>query len=331
MLRRDFVRAVVASAAAWPCLDWPLAVHAQSGMKRVAILIGNSENPTTRARVVAFQQGLSDAGWREGHNIGFDVRWGGADAARIDAYAAELVKLNPDVILATNTPTAHSLKRATDTIPIVFAGLSDPIGDGIVASLAKPGGNITGFTSFNAPIAGKWLELLKELSPATALTGVIYNPKTAPYGIFLPVMQDIGPKLGVTVVPKPVSDPAAIESAIGALAREPNSGFVALPDIFMTLHGDLIFSLARQARLPTVGPLRSFAEAGALASYGSDFTALFRQAAPYVDRILRGEKPRDLPVQEPTKYELIVNLKTAKAMSLTVPQAVLARADEVIE
>ena len=327
MNRREFVTLVGGAAA------WPVTAPAQQpgGMKRVAVLNGNAESPAARVRVAAFQQGLSEAGWQDGRTISFDVRWGGADADRIGALAIELAKLNPDVILATNTPTARSLKLATATIPIVFAGLSDPIGDGIVASLSKPGGNITGFTSFNAPIAGKWLELLKELAPATARAGVIYNPKTAPHAIFLPAMQDIAPKLGVTVISEPVSDQAAIESAIATLAREPNSGLVSLPDIFMSLHAQEAFTSAIQARLPAVGPLRTFAEAGALASYGSDFTDLFRQSASYVDRILRGEKPRDLPVQDPTKYELIVNLKTAKAMALNVPQAVLARADEVIE
>jgi putative ABC transport system substrate-binding protein len=328
MRRREFIGFLGGSAVAWP-----LTADAQqsSVMKRVAILNGNPDVPATRARVAAFQQGLGNAGWREGSNVSFEVRWGAADPARIDAYAAELVKLKPDVIVATNTPTARSLKLATDTIPIVFAGLADPIGDGIIASLSKPGRNITGFTSFNAPIAGKWLELLKELSPATTHTGIVYNPKTAPHAIFLPVMQDIAPRLGVTVAPMPVSDQTAIESAIGRLAREPNSGLVALPDVFMTTYSQLIFALAVQARLPTVGPLRLFADNGALASYGSDFTELFRQASSYVDRILRGDRPGELPVQEPTKYELIVNLKTAKAMALTVPQAVLARADEVIE
>jgi putative tryptophan/tyrosine transport system substrate-binding protein len=327
MRRREFV-ALLGGAAAWP-----LSAHAQQpgGIKRVGILNGNPETPNARARLAAFQERLREAGWREGHNISFEVRWGAADAARIEAYAIELVKLNPDVILATNTPTARSLKRATNRIPIVFAGLSDPIGDGIVGSLAKPGGNITGFTSFNAPIAGKWLELIKELSPASERTGVIYNPNTAPHAIFLPVMQDIAPKLGITLVPEPVSDQAAIESAIGTLAREPNSALIVLPDIFMALHAELTFSLALKEHLPTVGPLRSFAEAGALASYGSNFTELFRQAAPYVDRILRGETPHDLPVQEPTSYELVVNLKTAKGLTLAVPQSVLARADEVIE
>jgi ABC-type uncharacterized transport system substrate-binding protein len=328
MKRREFLGLVGGASVAWP-----LAALAQQsgGMKRIAILFGSPANPTTQARIAAFQQGLADAGWREGRNISFEIRWGAADAGRIDAYAAELVKLNPDVILATNTPTARSLKLATDTIPIVFAGLSDPIGDGIVASLSKPGHNITGFASFNAPISGKWLELVKELSPATARIGIIYNPKTAPHAIFLPVMQDIAPKLGITVLPMPVSDQVAIEGAISTLGRESNSALVALPDIFMSLHSELVFSLARKARMPTVGPLRSFAEAGALASYGSNFTELFRQAAPYVDRILRGEKPRDLPVQDPTRYELVINLKTAKALGLDIPPTLLARADEVIE
>ncbi len=328
MRRREFIGFAGGSAVAWS-----FAAHAQQpgGMKRVAILNGNPETPATRTRVAAFQQGLGRLGWREGSNVSFEVRWGAADAARIDAFAAELVELKPDVILATNTPTARALKLKTDTIPMVFAGLSDPIGDSIVTGLSRPGRNITGFTSFDAPIAGKWLQLVKELSPATTRTGIIYNPRTAPHAIFLPVMQDIAPKFGIAVVPMLVGDQAAIEGAIDSLAREPNSGLVALPDVFFTSHSPLMFALAQKTRLPAVGPLRSFADSGALASYGSDFTELFRQASSYADRILRGEKPGDLPVQEPTRYELILNLKTAKALALAVPQAVLARADDVIE
>jgi len=327
MQRREFIALAVGMTAG----AGRAGAQQPHAIKRVAILNGNPENAGTLARVTAFQRGLAEAGWREGQNIGFEVRWGGADAVRIDAYAAELVKLNPDVILATNTPTARALKSATNTIPIVFAGLSDPIGDGIVTSLSKPGGNITGFTSFNAPIAGKWLELVKELSPATTRVGIIYNPRTAPHSIFLPVMQNIAPSLGIAVVALPVTDQAGIESAIGVLAHESHAGLVALPDVFLTGYSPLIFALAQQAGLPSVGPLRSFADSGALASYGSDFTELFHAASPYVDRILRGEKPANLPVQEPTRYELILNLKTAKAMALTVPQTAIARADEVIE
>jgi len=327
MRRREFI-AVLGSAAAWP-----LAARAQQTqtMKRLAILMGGTENANYHGYVAAFRQGLADLNWREGRNIRVDVYWGNSDATRIDAYAAELVSLALDVILATNTPTARALKRATETIPIVFAGLSDPIGDGIVASLSKPGGNITGFTSFNAPIAGKWLELLKEISPSTERAGIIFNPKTAPYAIFLPAMEAIAPQVGITLTRTPVGDQAAIKAVIGNLSSETNSGLVVVRDIFMTLHSELIFALAVRGRLPTVAPLRSFASAGGLMSYGSNFADLFRQAAPYVDRILRGEKRKDLPVQEPTRYELVINLKTAKGIGLTVPPTLLARADEVIE
>jgi putative ABC transport system substrate-binding protein len=328
MRRREFIGFVGTAAMAW---QFPANAQQIGGMKRVAILNGNPENAVSKARIAAVQQVLADAGWRDGHNVSFVVRWGGADSARIDALAAELVALKPDVIFGTNTPTMRALRTATQTIPIVFAGLSDPVGDGMVASLSKPGGNITGFTSFNAPIAGKWLELLKELAPTTSGAGVIYNPKTAPHTVFMPVIQDIAPRIGLTVIPMPVEDATAIETAISALAAQPKSGIIVLPDIFMTRHGAQVFALATQARLPNVAPLRSFAGDGALVSYGSNFDDLFRLAARYVDRILRGEKPADLPVQEPTNYELVINLKAARAMALTIPPAVLARANEVIE
>jgi putative tryptophan/tyrosine transport system substrate-binding protein len=328
MRRRAFIAALGGAAA------WPLAIHAEQteATKRLAILMGGgADNPNYQGYIAAFRQGLANANWREGRNIHVDVYWGNSDAARIDAYAAKLVSLAPDLILATNTPTARALKRATETIPIVFAGLSDPIGDGIVASLSKPGGNITGFTSFNAPIAGKWLELLKEVSPRTERAGVIFNPKTSPHAIFLPAMEAIAPQVGITLNRMPVSDQTAIETVVGKLSSESGSGLVVLPDIFMTLHSELTFALATRGRLPTVAPLRSFASAGGLMSYGSNFADLFREAAQYADRILRGEKPRDLPVQDPTRYELVINLKTAKAIDLTVPPTLLARADEVIE
>jgi ABC-type uncharacterized transport system substrate-binding protein len=210
---------------------------------------GSEDNPNFQQYVAAFRQGLADANWREGHNIRLDVYWGNSDAARIDAYAAQLVSLAPDLILATNTPTARALKRTSKTIPVVFAGLSDPVGDEIVASLSKPGGNVTGFTSFNAPITGKWLELLKEVSPSTERAGVIFNPKTAPYAIFLPVMEAIAPQVGITLNQMPVGDQAAIETVLGKLSGEQRSGLVVLPDIFMTLHSELIFSLAARGGL----------------------------------------------------------------------------------
>ena len=326
--RRQFISALGGTVAAWP---FTARAQQTGATKRVAILTGGTDNPNYQQYLAAFRQGLADANWREGRNIRVDVYWGNSDAGRIDAYAAQLVSLAPDLILATNTPTARALKRTSGNIPVVFAGLSDPIGDGIVASLAKPGGNITGFTSFNGPIAGKWLELLKEVSPSTKRAGVIFNPKTAPHALFLPVMETIAPQLGITLNPVPVSDQAAIETMVGNLLSEQNSGLVVLPDIFMSLHSKLIFALAVRGRLPTVAPLRSFANSGGLMSYGSNFADLFRQSAQYVDRILRGEKPSDLPVQDPTKYELVINLKTAKAIDLTVPPTLLARADEVIE
>jgi putative ABC transport system substrate-binding protein len=239
--------------------------------------------------------------------------------------------LAPDVILATNTPTARSLKQATTTIPMVFSGLADPIADGIVTSLSKPEGNITGFTSFSGAIAGKWLQLLKEISPGVRRVVVMYNPDTAPYRIFLPTMETVAPQLGLTLIQRPVRDKAAIEGIIGEIAGASDAGLMIMPDIFMLLHRELIFGLAASGRLPTMCPLRNFTRAGGLISYGSDFDSLFRQAATYVDRILRGEKPRDLPVQEPTKYELIINLKTARAIGLEVPGSLLGSADDVIE
>lgn len=329
MRRREFTRLLGGIP-----LVWPLAASAQQAgaLKRVAVLMGgNEDNPNYRTYLSAFRQGLADANWREGSNIRFYVYWGNSDASRISAYATALIDLAPDLILATNTPTARALKKATETIPIVFAGLSDPIGDGIVSNLARPGGNITGFTSFNAPIAGKWLELLKEVSPSTERVSVIFNPRTSPYALFLPAMEVTAPQIRVTLSQMPVTDPAAIEAAIGKLSNEGHPGLVVMPDIFMTLHSELTFSLAARGKIPTVAPLRSFASAGSLITYGSNFADLFRQSAQYADRILRGERPKDLPVQDPTTYELVINLKTAKALGLTVPPTLLARADDVIE
>jgi ABC-type uncharacterized transport system substrate-binding protein len=327
MRRREFISILGGM------LICPLTGHAQqsSTMKRVAVLMGVADDAEGKERLAAFRQGLQDLNWVENHNVSFDVRWGGGDAARTDAFATELVGLAPDVILATNTPTARSLKQATQTIPIVFSGLADPISDGIVTSLASPQGNITGFTSFNAEIAGKWLQLLKEISPGIGRVLVIYNPATAPYAIFLPTMEIVAPQIGVTLIRAPVSDKPGIENAIAGFASTPGGALMIMPDVFASLHRGMIFELAINDRLPTMTPVRFFATAGGLMSYGSSFPSLMRQAAPYVDRILRGEKPRNLPVQEPTKYELVINLKTAKAIGLDVPATLLARADEVIE
>jgi putative ABC transport system substrate-binding protein len=327
MRRREFIGALGGLAA------WPIAARAQQpgATKRIAVLMGTAAESDGKARLAAFQQGLHDLHWVENRNVSFIVRWGAGNADLTKAFAAELVGLAPDVILATNTPTARALKQATDKIPIVFAGLADPIADGIVASLSSPQGNITGFTSFNAEIAGKWLQLLKEISPGIERVVVIYNPDTAPYAIFLPVMEAVAPQIAVTLQRAQVRDQAAIESAINGLAGAPGVALLIMPDVFTFLHRETIFRLATRGHFPTMCPLRPFAAAGGLMSYGSDFVSLMRQAAPYVDRILRGEKPANLPVQEPTGYELIINLKTAKALGLDLPPTLLARADEVIE
>jgi putative ABC transport system substrate-binding protein len=328
MKRRELLIGAGLTAAAFSA---PSRARAADGTKRVAILMGVPDDKGGQNRVAAFQVGLRELGWEEGRNVHYEVRWGAGDAARTRDFAKELVALNPDLILATNTPTARALKQATDTISVVFTGLSDPIADGIVASYANPSGNFTGFVSFSAAIAGKWLQLLKEVAPTAAQVAVLYNPDTAPYAIFYPVMEAIAPSLGMTLVRSPVRDKAAIEGAIEKISAAPGGALMIVPDVFMVLHSKTTFDLAIANRLPSVSPLRQFVVAGSLISYGSNFDKLFRQAASYADRILRGEKPNKLPVQEPTEYELIVNLKTAKAIGLTFPETLLGRADEVIE
>ena len=328
MRRREFIGAIAGAAVA------PSAVRAQQGgaVRRVGILMGSAESdPEAQSRVAAFRLALQDLKWVDGRNVRFDVRWGAGDAARTLAYATELVGLAPDIILGSNTPTVRALKNATQSIPIVFAGLADPIGDGLVASLSRPGGNITGFSSYDAPIAGKWLQLLKDIAPDIRRVGVIYNPDTSPYAVFLPSLEAAASTAGVALVRSTVRSTAALEAAMTALAGEPKAGFVFLPDVFLVANRHRIYDLAERLRLPAIYCLPFLANEGGLIGYGPSFVDLFRQAATYVDRILKGAKPSDLPVQSPTKLELVINARTARSLVLAIPPGLRDFADELVE
>ena len=310
----------------------PVAVPAQDRVQRVGMLMGLGESDSqSQARLAAFRKAMAELNWKEGANLRLEVRWGADDAAQIQAQVAEVVALAPDVIVGTVTPVMRALKQATETIPIVFAGLSDPVGDGIVASLARPGGNITGFSNFDAPMAGKWLQLLKEFSPATARVAILYNPETAPHSIFLPALEAAAPSIGVTLTRATVRDVAAIESTIAALGAEAGNGLAVMPDVFVSRHRALIYSSTARHRVPAVYPFRYHVIDGGLIGYGPDVVDEYRRAAAYVDLILKGTKPADLAVQQPTKFEMAINAKTARALGLTIPPLVLAQADEVIE
>jgi putative ABC transport system substrate-binding protein len=329
MTRRDFV-ALLGGAA----LASPVAARAQQPerVRRVGVLLATAENdPETQARTKAFRQGLAALGWTEGRDILIDYRYAAGDATRIKAYAAEMVSAGPDLILATNTPVLAALRQG-NPLPIVFVQVIDPIGQGFVASLARPGGNITGFTNFEPAMASKWLEMLKEIAPGVARVALMFNPDTAPFaGMFWQPVEHAAPSFDVKPIQAPVRDVGEIERAIEALARDGNGGLIVLSDTSTTNHRDLIIALAARHRLPTVYPFRFFAANGGLMSYGSDTADVYRRAASYVDRILKGEKPGDLPVQAPVKFELVINLKTAKALGLDVPLHLQQRADEVIE
>jgi len=330
--RREFITLLGGSAAAWP-----LAARAQqpSRMRRIGVLTTFSADDTLAERwLAAFRKGLDELEWRDGRNVQIDYRRAAGDANRLAASAKELVALQPDVIFAVTTPTVAALLRETRTLPIVFAQVSDPVGSGFVASLARPGGNVTGFTNINieSSIGGKWLQLVKQIAPSVRRVAMIYNPPTAPFAsYYLRPFEAAGPSLAVQASVAPVDSDADIENALNALAHEPGGGFVVLPDTFTGIHRDQIVSLAARHRLPAVYPFRWFAEIGGLLSYGIDSDDMFRRAASYVDRILKGEKPADLPVQAPTKFEMIINNKTAKTLGLDVPPSLLVAADEVIE
>jgi putative tryptophan/tyrosine transport system substrate-binding protein len=327
--RRDFIKVIAGSAA-----GWPLAVRAQQSerMRRVGVLSPLAADDTNaQARYAAFLQGLAQLGWTEGRNLRIDYRWAAGNVADIRKYAAELVALAPDVILTTGPATMGPLLQATRTVPIVFAIVPDPVGTGIVDSLSRPGGNATGFMMFEYSLCGKWLELLKEIAPGVTRAAVLRDAAiTAGIGQFA-VIQSVAPSVGVEVSPINMGDAAEIERAVVAFARAANGGLIDTASALSAVHRDLIITLAAQYKLPAVYFERYYVAAGGLVSYGPSFIDQYGRAAGYVDRILKGEKPADLPVQAPTKYELVINLKTAKALGLTVSPTLLARADKVIE
>jgi putative tryptophan/tyrosine transport system substrate-binding protein len=328
MRRRDFITLLGTAVA------WPVAARAQQReqMRRIGVLMNlGSDDAEGQARNAAFLQGLQELGWTVGRNVRIEYRWGAGDAELFRRHGLELVALAPDVILAGGGAVVPSLLQATRTIPIVFTLTPDPVGAGFVESLARPGGNATGFTIFEYGISGKWLELLKEIAPHVTRAAVIRDPAIAAGLGLWGAIQSVAPSLGVELRPLGVRDAGEIERVVTAFARSSNGGLIVTGSSLATVHRELITTLAARYRLPAVYPQRSFVTVGGLISYGPDSIDPYRQAAGYVDRILRGEKPADLPVQAPTKYELAINLKTAKAIGLEVPPTLLARADEVIE
>ena len=329
MRRRAFLAAAAAGAAAWP-----LAGHAQQSerMRRVGVLITFPENdPLSQTIVTAFAEALGRFGWVEGKNIRVDYRFAAGDPALFKTYAAELVGLSPDAILASTPQAVAAVRQQTRTIPIVFVLVIDPVGLGFVQSLARPGGSITGFSAYDPPVMGKWLQLLKEVAPKVTRVAVIFNPDTTASRLFNSAIEAAAPSVGMTVRLTPVHDDAGIEETIAAEAREPGGGLICLPDSFIVTHRDVIIAAAARYGLPLFGSSEVFPRSGALMSYFFDIVGVYAQAASYIDRILKGASPADLPVQQPTKYSLIINLKTAKALGLTVPAGMLDMADEVIE
>jgi putative ABC transport system substrate-binding protein len=329
MKRREFITLLAGGAAAWP-----FAARAQQGeqMRRIGVLMNFAvDDPESEHRVTAFVQGLGQLGWTDGRNVRIDTRWAAGDPDSFRKFSAELVALAPDVILASGATSLGPLLQATRVIPIVFVNANDPVGAGFVQSLARPGGNATGFMNIEYGQGGKWLELLKQIAPGVTRAAVLRDP-TIPAGIGqLAAIQAVAPSFGVEVTPLDVREAAEIERAVMAFARSPNGGLIVTTNTLAAMHRDLIIALAARHRLPAVYAYRYHVISGGLISYGSDTHDPFRRAAEYVDRILRGDRPADLPVQAPTRYELVINLKTAKALGLAVPQSLLARADEVIE
>jgi putative tryptophan/tyrosine transport system substrate-binding protein len=331
MRRREFIALVGGTA-----VGWPLSVRAQQPdrMRRIAILMSTAESDAEgKLRVDAFLKALRALGWTEGRNVHIVYRWAAGDTDRTSKFAQELVSLQPDAILSQNTPSVPPLLQATRTIPIVFIQVSEPVKAGFVASMAQPGGNIPGFTSFEPTMSGKWLEMLKAIAPRVVCAAFVFNPATSPiHGeVFLRAATDAAPQFGVEVVATPFREAAEIERAIGEFARHPNGGLVVLPDATTNAHQKTILTLAAQNRLPAVYAFRFYVAGGGLMSYGPDPIDQFQRAAGYVDRILKGANPGDLPIQQPLKFELAINLQAARALGLSVPQSTLLSATEVIE
>jgi putative ABC transport system substrate-binding protein len=326
--RRDFITLLCGAAA------WPLAVHAQQGnrVRRIGVLVPADENdPVWKPRLSAFTQALAGFGWTDGRNVRMDLRWPGGEINLIRAHARELVGLQPDIILTQGLTATAAIQRETQTIPIVFAGAGDPVASGIVPRLNQPGGNITGFASLEATLGGKWLELLSEIAPGLKRAAIMFNPDFPAASPYMPSFETAARSLKLVLIPAPVRSDAEIETAIIALGREPGGGLVVIPDRLMLAHRASIISVAARNNVPAVYSVSYAVREGGLLSYGPDFADTFRGAATYVDRILRGEKPGDLPVQFPTKFEMVVNRKTATALGLAVPPSIMLRADEVIE
>ena len=332
--RRELIT-LLGGVAAAPAILWPRAARAQrhDRIRRVGVLMAmTAEDPEARTRIAAFEQGLRELRWHEGRNIHVEYRWAADDPERLHREAAALVAAAPDVILANSTPVLAALRKQSTKLPMVFVQVTDPIGNGFVPQMARPGGNITGFTNFEFGIGGKWLQTLKEVAPALTQVAVVFNPQTAPFAdAFLRPIEAAARTFAVTATAAPVADAAAIEAAVTGFAHVPNGGLIVLPDVSTVHHRDLIIALAARHRLPAIYPYRFYAVSGGLISYGTDVADVFRRAAAYVDRVLKGEKPGDLPVQAPAKFETVVNLKTAKALGLENSPMLLARADELIE
>jgi putative tryptophan/tyrosine transport system substrate-binding protein len=331
MNRRGFIAALSGAAT------WPIAVRAQQvdRMRLIGVLMAYAENdPEGQAWVAAFREQLQKLGWVEGRNIQIAARWATPNVEAMQRFAKELVALHPDLILSQGTPTTAALLQHTRTIPIIFANIADPVGSGFVESFSRPGGNATGFVahSFEPTMAGKWLELLKEIAPRVSRVAFLFNPATATYfEYYTKPFKAAAPSFGVEAIAAPVHDRSELESTFAAQAREPNGSLIVMPDSFTNAHSLEITSLAARYRLPAVYPYRLYAQVGGLLAYGNDVSDNYRRAAGYVDRILKGEKPSELPVQSPVKFELVINLKTVRALGLEVPPTLLSRADEVIE